>query len=381
MKKIFSGFWIVWFSVFTAYSSAVFAELPLLPEISLPRQAVTVYFNQCYDPLIEQNETTARDSIQNPEKKLFQLIRSATQSINVCIFDIDTGTDQLIEAHRRGVQVRVVTETANLTSKTEPGKPRQAIQDLIKAGIPVVDDKRNGFMHHKFIIIDDSWVWFSSINLTETSLYHHNNNAVLVRSPRLAETFSDEFNYLLDDGLFSGPRKPVRYRHVRAGDVNLEVHFSPNGGARNAMLRQLENADKSIRFMAFSYTDNIAASTMIEKFKSGLQVEGIYDECLVSGSSTYRTLLEAGIPVMYDGNQALMHHKVIIVDDRIVITGSYNFSLSAEISNNETMIIMRSPRIAKLYIDEFERLKHGSINHKDLPPYDHPACRRGPQRY
>jgi phosphatidylserine/phosphatidylglycerophosphate/cardiolipin synthase-like enzyme len=342
----------------------------------LPREPVTVYFNQCYGALVEENEPAARDSALNPEKMLYFLLNSATQSIDVCIFDIDMASEVFIEAHRRGVAVRVVTETSNLKSKQDPTKPRKAITDMIEAGIPVKDDGHNGYMHHKFIIVDGTWVWFGSINLTATSLYHHNNNAVLVRSRRLAAVFGKEFDELFVQERFVGPRHQALHPVVRIGDAELEVHFSPNGGARQAMLDELERATNSICFMAFSFTDTIAARIMVEKKKARLNVEGIYDDCMISSSSTYSFMTNAGMRVYRDGNQALMHHKAIIVDNDAVIAGSYNYSVSAEISNNEALVIMRSPRIAAIYGEEFDRLKHAALNHTDIPPYDHPACRR-----
>jgi phosphatidylserine/phosphatidylglycerophosphate/cardiolipin synthase-like enzyme len=51
-----------------------------------------------------------------------------------------------------------------------------------------------------------------------------------------------------------------------------------------------------------------------------------------------------------------MHHKVIIIDDELVITGSYNFSKNAKKQNDENCIMIQSPRIAQLYIEEFNKL-------------------------
>ena len=76
-----------------------------------------------------------------------------------------------------------------------------------------------------------------------------------------------------------------------------------------------------------------------------------------------------------DGNQALLHHKVIILDDKTVITGSFNFSKNAELNNDENTVIIKSPAVAKLYLDEYARVKQAATNNKNIPPYDHPACK------
>ena len=67
---------------------------------------------------------------------------------------------------------------------------------------------------------------------------------------------------------------------------------------------------------------------------------------------------EAGIPVIIDTSSGTMHHKVIIIDDETVITGSYNFSKNAETRNSENLLIIKGNKeIARAYLDEFNRLK------------------------
>jgi phosphatidylserine/phosphatidylglycerophosphate/cardiolipin synthase-like enzyme len=76
------------------------------------------------------------------------------------------------------------------------------------------------------------------------------------------------------------------------------------------------------------------------------------------------------VPVRQDGNKGFLHHKVIIVDERYVVTGSLNFSTRAETTNDENVIIIDNPDIARLYIEEFERVwKLG----RDVNP-THMAC-------
>ena len=69
-----------------------------------------------------------------------------------------------------------------------------------------------------------------------------------------------------------------------------------------------------------------------------------------------RTLMCRNVPVKQDGNPGFLHHKVIVVDERIVITGSMNFSTNAEKSNDENVIIIDNPDIARLYMQDFGRI-------------------------
>ena len=75
-----------------------------------------------------------------------------------------------------------------------------------------------------------------------------------------------------------------------------------------------------------------------------------------NAGSELTALREAGLDVRLDGNPRNMHHKVIVIDGSLVITGSYNFSTSAEESNDENVLIVHSGDIASLFLIEFERV-------------------------
>ncbi|MGH7812304.1 MAG: phospholipase D-like domain-containing protein, partial [Candidatus Binatia bacterium] len=99
------------------------------------------------------------------------------------------------------------------------------------------------------------------------------------------------------------------------------------------------------------------ADAMIKRAQNGVDVAGVFEKV---GSSTdaaeLKTLSCANVPVRQDGNSGFMHNKVIVVDERFVITGSLNFSTNAEESNDENVIIIDNPDIAKLYMRDFERV-------------------------
>ena len=96
---------------------------------------------------------------------------------------------------------------------------------------------------------------------------------------------------------------------------------------------------------------------MIQRANSGVDVAGVFEKV---GSDTeaaeLKTLYCAKVPVRRDGNGSFMHSKVIVVDERYVITGSLNFSTNAEESNDENVIIIDNADIAKLYMQDFERV-------------------------
>jgi phosphatidylserine/phosphatidylglycerophosphate/cardiolipin synthase-like enzyme len=120
----------------------------------------------------------------------------------------------------------------------------------------------------------------------------------------------------------------------------------------------LNNAQKSIYFLAYSFTSNEMGAIVREKAKAGLTVEGVMDEEQVASNkgTEYDPFKQAGLKVRKDGNPGLMHHKVFIIDEKIVAFGSYNFSQSAEQNNDENFIIIYNEAIAQEFIKEFQRV-------------------------
>ncbi len=341
---------------------------------------VFVTFNNAYKGLVEENEAIGRRDPNNADKHFTKLINSAKSTLDGAFYDIGDPdiVNAFIRAHKRGVKVRILTDTENLNDR-ETGALKKVIQDLKTAGIELKDDKRSALMHHKFLIVDNNIVWTGSLNLSTSSIYHHNNNSVMVTSPQIAANFNAEFKRIFEQGILGPNPHEIPHKEVVVGGASIRTYFSPKGGAIGAIAEELRKSKKSIKFMAFSMTDKNIRDIMTAKKTAGLKVEGIFDMCLSKNASIYWDLKKSNILSLRDGNQALMHHKTMIIDDETVVTGSFNFSNSAEQSNNENCLIIKSPTIAKLFNAEYSRLKYASYNNKNLPEYDHPACKSAPK--
>lgn len=347
-----------------AYPPAAMAPTQLSSmAASATQNAVQLFFVKAYGRVAVENEQVSRQDANGPAAQLIRQIDSARQTLDGSFYDIDNAdiVNAFLRARQRGVRVRLVTDTDNMTAKNSgpAGPPRAAIVALQKAGVPIVDDKRSGIMHNKFLVIDAQRVWTGSTNLTDTSLFQHNNNALLLNSPQLAIDYTTEFERLFTQKIF-GPNPPrqVPYPSVNIGGTRVDVYFSPRGGGQQAVQQALQNARKRIIFMTFSLTDKTVGSIIEDKANHGVQVNGVFDSWLgASKYSLYEPMRADGIGVSKDGNEALLHHKVIVVDDT-VITGSYNYSANAENSNNENFLVIHdNPAIAEAYVQEFARIK------------------------
>jgi phosphatidylserine/phosphatidylglycerophosphate/cardiolipin synthase-like enzyme len=236
---------------------------------------------------------------------------------------------------------------------------RSDVQALIEAGIPIVGDERSGLMHDKFMVIDRSEVWTGSMNFTDSGTYEDNNNMMRIHSTKLAENYSVEFNEMFEDNMF-GPDVVAETPNpsVTLDGTQVDTYFSPDDHVLTALYDLLSGADESIYFLAYSFTSNELGDVIRQKADAGLEVKGVMDEEQIASNTgtEFDPFRQAGVDVLIDGNDGLMHHKVFIVDEKIVVLGSYNFSNSAEEKNDENIVIVYNEKIAEFFMQEFERV-------------------------
>jgi len=137
----------------------------------------------------------------------------------------------------------------------------------------------------------------------------------------------------------------------------VEVSFSRTEDTSSLLQHWIGRANETINVMVMLITQDELADALIEAHERGLDVDVIIDdEWLFSSGSDYQEILDAGIDIRDDNRAGLMHHKVIIIDDYVVVVGSYNWSTSAEDTNDENVLIMKSEVVAQAYLEEFKRI-------------------------
>lgn len=149
---------------------------------------------------------------------------------------------------------------------------------------------------------------------------------------------------------------------VAAGAVSL--YFSPGGGATKAVVDRVNSAKTSVRVLTYVFTSPPIAEAVIAAKKRGVDVVVVLDKSQAGQRYSAAThLFNAGITPRVDGVHAIQHNKVIVIDDRVVITGSFNFSSAAEKSNAENLVIFENaPRVAAVYAANFtEHFEHSAV--------------------
>ena len=301
------------------------------------------------------SEVGAGETHNSLEKRLVVRLGTATAKIDAALQQLNSTpiADALIAAHQRGIQVRVVTETDYMDEAE--------IVRLQEVEIPVIDDKdADGLMHHKFIVIDERYVWTGSYNTTYNGAYKNNNNVILIDSAQLAYNFTEEFRELfLREQIGKSADRSVVYPQVTLSDgTQVFTYFSPDNDTISPLLKEIQSAETSIHFMAFSFTHDALGKAMCNRFEAGIKVQGVFEGRQVNNRyAEYERMKQAGLSVMLDENSGAMHHKVIVIDGETVVTGSYNFSKNAETRNSENLLIIKgNQEIGAAYIAEFQRI-------------------------
>jgi len=282
---------------------------------------------------------------------------------------------------------------------------RDALVIVQNAKIPLIDDQADGsagssLMHHKFLIVDNRIVIITSANFTlsDTSGDFTNltslgnaNNLLKIDSPELASVFTQEFNIMWGDGPGGKPdskfglNKLLRSpQTITLGNSKITVQFSPTSPTQpwmktsNGLIGEtLSSATKSIDMALFVFSEQQLANILENRHQQNISIRALidsqfayrsYSEALdmmgvalankckyeIENKPWQKPITSLGVPSLNKGD--LLHHKFAVIDNKIVITGSHNWSDAANNGNDETLIVIDNPIIAAHYVREFARL-------------------------
>jgi phosphatidylserine/phosphatidylglycerophosphate/cardiolipin synthase-like enzyme len=158
-------------------------------------------------------------------------------------------------------------------------------------------------------------------------------------------------------------------------------HFSPKGGCTDAIVHELSHARREILVLAYSFSSKPIAQALIDAKTRGVKVELLLDKS--NEQEAYSDLsffMEQGLAPLIDSHHAIAHNKVIVIDRRTLLTGSFNFTHQAEAENAENLLIIKGhPELVTMYRTDFEAHKGHSAPPKVKPaahPHQHGAPRK-----
>ncbi|MEA3515371.1 MAG: phospholipase D-like domain-containing protein [Nanoarchaeota archaeon] len=271
---------------------------------------------------------------------LASFIAEANNSVHCAFFDI---------------KLREVL--SSLADKSGNADVKLVIDNKNKRGLVegnVLYDTSEQLSHNKFCVIDRKIVWTGSFNPTERGNTKNNNNAIVIYSAQLAENYEKEFSELWKGDFGKGEKTKIKV--INISGMIVENYFCPEDNCAAKVIGEIRNARESVYFMTFSFTHEGVADALLFLNKS-IEIKGIFEKS--QGGSKYsqfRRLEGFGLDVIKDSNPYNMHHKVFIIDNKTVITGSFNPTKSGDLRNDENMLIIHDERIANRFIEEFVRL-------------------------
>ena len=357
---------------------------------------INVYFNKSIDPSLTYPDNQANGN-QNLEQKLIQRINTAQYSIDFCFYSWNLAgvTNAILNAHQRNVKIRFIYDHEH---------NQYQVRRLKQAGITVIDNafgNNDGteIQHNKFAIFDardnttaiDDWVWTGSLNLTDANELgvYAAQNVIEIQDQALAKAYTIEFNEMWgSDGDTPnanqsrfGPNKLDNTPHkFIINNSPMEMYLCPSDRATSKIINAINSADYEIYFCILAFTRIDVKQAMYEKFSNinGFVIRGVFDSDQ-SPISQYFPMHGQGdyawnspADVWLDQEWGVLHHKYMIIDahhpnsDPIVITGSQNWSTSAETSNDENTLIIHDAIIANKYLQEFADRYHAAGGIDDL---------------
>lgn len=148
----------------------------------------------------------------------------------------------------------------------------------------------------------------------------------------------------------------------------VEVLFTPWDDAEGALLKVIRQARQSIHIQAYTFSSRNIGWALGEARKRGVRIEMLTDREQASRNehSLVHTLHDSGIPIWFEVRYAAAHNKVMLIDaetpDAVVVTGSYNFTFSAQARNAENLIILRgNAPLVRAYLDNWRRHRDDAV--------------------
>lgn len=313
-------------------------------------------------------------------------INGTKKKLDIAVQELDCRriTDAIINARKRKVSVRLVLEASYLTLdkiRTDPYVPggqheinRFLHNAILRSAINVHSDFNPKIFHQKFIVRDGSAVLTGSTNFTDTGVGKNLNHLVIVHDRKVANTYSKEFGEIqqghfgkLNEGHDEAPRDVV------VSNLPIRIAFAPDHNPEMEIMKQMLKAKKKIDFAIFTFAQSSGIDdTMIQLSQAGLTVRGALDSRMANQKwAATRPVKNAGATlyrVPKGGKLGKLHHKLMVIDEQLIIAGSFNYTGPATKLNDENIIIIgdletksvasknAQKQMAKYALDEIDRI-------------------------
>ncbi len=288
------------------------------------------------------------------EKAVLAFIESASQTLDVCLYDLDLPdvAMALLAAKERGVKVRVIIADDNAEKAYSISG---LLKQMEKEKMLTLAHNRSGLMHNKFMIADGIHVWTGSCNITRTGTRFNDNHVIVLESKELAENYTKEWEEIADKRHGKRFAWPTPHPVVDVGGTRIQNLFTPEDDVRGALVAEMNKATNEIAIMAFSFTEDAITEACRDALARQVRVVVVLDSGMATHpSARTKDLQDMGAAVRLSPG-VLLHHKVMVIDRKTVVLGSANFSNAAFDKNDENVLIVDAPHFAQAMLREAMR--------------------------
>ncbi|MEP3245988.1 MAG: phospholipase D-like domain-containing protein [Sneathiella sp.] len=292
------------------------------------------------------------------EKTIVEFINKAQKRLEIAVQELESVpiAEAIIEARKRKVLVKLVIEQSYLKSdraKANPWLPggekeeNRSIHDaILRSNIDVKVDYNASIFHQKFMVRDRDAVLTGSTNFTPTGTHKNLNHLVVINDALVAKIYAREFKEIsqghfgkLNEGHDKAPDE------VTVSNVPIKVLFAPDHNPEMEIMKQMMKARKRIDFAIFTFSKSSGIDdTMLRLLDFGMPIRGAFDG--QSGGQVWSPLKDIAAKggdmhtVSRTSTLGKLHHKLMVLDDEVVIAGSFNYTGPANQLNDENIIIL-----------------------------------------
>ena len=267
-------------------------------------------------------------------------IESAERSISACLTGLASTqtTDALLAAENRGVLVRIILA----------GETSAPVEQLASAGASIVSPHDAWSLSDNFFIVDDSRVWIGSLLPLDFSAYYDNSEALVIRSSDFARALAAIFEkrYVGHDRRRREHAEGIsRIFTLPGGDV-IELYRIGVDDAASAAIGAVATARESVVLCASGYGDKHLTRALEERARRGVDVSAVIEKSSHRAGSYCEKLAGLGVVARLDKNPYKLRHNVIVIDERVAVLSSGDFSPDGLREVDGLLLVLHSPSVA-----------------------------------
>lgn len=298
----------------------------------------------------------------NLQEVIVKFIDEAQKRLFIAVQELDSKpiAEAIIRARQRKVRVKVVLEADYLLEQKARLNPFEAggkyelnrtlSAAILRSSIYVRSDYNGDIFHQKFIVRDGTSVLTGSANFTTTDTERNLNHIVIINNKTIARIYEKEYEEIqqghfgkLNEGHDPHPAE------VLVSNVRIKTLFAPDHNPEMEIMKQIAKAKRRVDFAIFTFASSSGIDDqLIFARQAGITIRGALFRSQANQSwSATKGLREAGISLFFVPRPDLpspkprkLHHKLMVIDEQLVIAGSFNYTSPATQLNDENIIIL-----------------------------------------